>query len=115
LVEGYCWCPVTESSKIIGKKWYLVIVGRLLDGPKRFGEIEKTIPEISAKVLSDALAELELLGIVQRRVEPSRPVLIQYTLTEKGGDLKGVLSAISGWGTKWLIPSKTSTTVILHK
>ncbi len=112
MAEGHR-CPITESSKIIGKKWYLVIIGRLLDGPKRFGEIEKAIPEISAKVLSDSLAELEQVGIIQRRVESSRPVLIHYFLTEKGADLKGVLDAVQIWGTKWMtIPAEAPLTVI---
>lgn len=114
LAEGHR-CPITESSKIIGKKWYLVIIGRLQDGPKRFGEIEKAIPGISAKVLSDSLAELERVGVVQRRVESSRPVLIQYSLTEKGADLKGVLDALHIWGNKWMIPAEEPITVTFQR
>jgi DNA-binding HxlR family transcriptional regulator len=103
LVEGY-WCPITETAKLLGKKWYPVIIHRLLSGPKRFGELKELIPDISAKVLSDSLEELEKTGLVTRSVESTRPVLIRYSLNEKGVDLKGVLQKMSEWGSKWLAP-----------
>lgn len=105
------WCPITETSKIIGKKWHPVIIDRLLNGPKRFGEIKELISEISGKVLSDSLEDLEKEGIISRKVTSSRPVLIQYSLTEKGGDLEKVVRKMGEWGQKWLAPMEKPITI----
>ncbi|MDG6928431.1 MAG: helix-turn-helix transcriptional regulator [Nitrososphaerota archaeon] len=102
MATGDGWCPITRASELIGRKWYPVIIDRLLDGPKRFGEIERMIPGISAKVLSDSLEELERERIVTRRVRPTRPILITYGLTQKGAGLRAVLAAMREWGERWL-------------
>lgn len=110
MVEGD-WCPITETSKIIGRKWHPVIIDRLLDGPKRFGEVKQLIPELSSKVLSDSLEDLEKEGIIKREVISSRPVLIRYLLTEKGKDLERLLQKMGEWGQKWLAPMKKQITI----
>jgi DNA-binding HxlR family transcriptional regulator len=99
------WCSVTATSKLIAKKWYPVIVDRLMQGERRFGEIKESIPGISAKVLSDSLETLEKLGLVERIVTPQHPVSIRYSLTKEGADLAGVVQKMREWGDKWLRPT----------
>ena len=103
MVQRY-FCPVTATSRLIAKKWHPVIIERLTNGPKRFNEIRVLIPRISAKVLSESLSDLETSGIVRRAVEPSRPVRIRYSLTERGGDLEDVIETMKAWGNRWLHP-----------
>lgn len=96
-------CPIKESVKILGKKWYLVIVHRLLDKKMGFNELKEAVGEISAKILSQALQDLQEKGIADRRVASQSPVRVEYSLTAKGTDLTRVLSELYDWGKKWAI------------
>lgn len=96
-------CPIKESAKILGKKWYLVIVHRLLDKPRGFNELKENVGEISAKILSQALQDMAERGIVERRVSSESPVRVEYSLTEQGKDLAGVLKELYDWGKKWAL------------
>lgn len=102
------FCPVTATSRLIGKKWQPVIIERLMSGPKRFGEIRALIPGLSAKVLSDSLEQLERAGIVRRTVEAKRPVRIHYSLTDRGADLEAVIRSMKTWGDRWLHPKEAT-------
>jgi DNA-binding HxlR family transcriptional regulator len=86
---------------IIGKRWTAVIIRDLVSGTKRFCQLEQSLEGISAKMLSQRLQELEAEGIVERRVFPEVPVRVEYTLTEKGLDLKKVIDSMAIWGEKW--------------
>lgn len=94
-------CPVRESAKILGKKWHLVIVHRLLDKPMGFNELKSAVGEVSAKILSQSLTDLQENDIVNRTVYSESPVRVEYSLTEKGEDLRGVLENLYGWGRRW--------------
>lgn len=96
-------CPIKESAKILGKKWYLVIVHRLLDKTRGFNELKEAVGDISAKILSQALQDLAAKRIVERRVSSASPVRVEYSLTDQGRDLAGVLSQLYDWGKKWAI------------
>lgn len=96
-------CPIKESAKILGKKWYLVIVHRLLDKPRGFNELKENVGEISAKILSQALQDMAERGIVERRVSSESPVRVEYSLTEQGKDLAGVLKELYDWGKRWAL------------
>jgi len=96
------FCPLTEASEVLSKKWALVIVYHLLDGEKRFSELEKSISGISSKVLASTLDFLLKEGIVERIVDTGMPISVKYRLTEKGEDLKGVVDEVSRWSMKWL-------------
>ncbi len=94
-------CVKFESaSKLLSRRWIGLIVNQLLQGPKRFKDLEYEI-SISSKVLSDKLKELEKLGIVLRHVHPETPVRIEYELSPKGYDLKPVMDAITTWSQKY--------------
>jgi DNA-binding HxlR family transcriptional regulator len=95
-------CVKFESaSKILSKRWIGLIIHQLLDGPKRFNELESEL-KISGKVLSEKLKEMEKLSIVKRTVYPSTPVKIEYTLTHKGKALDPVIKAIEEWSESWI-------------
>lgn len=96
-------CPKYESAAdLLGKKWTSKIIHVLLGGPKRFKDIKEQIPEMSDKMLTDRMKELESRGIVVRNVYPEMPVRIEYELTEKGRDLEPVISSIQEWAEKWI-------------
>jgi DNA-binding HxlR family transcriptional regulator len=105
-------CPIKESAKILGKKWYLVIVHRLLDRPRGFNDLKEAVGDISAKILSQALQDMAQKGIVERRVSSESPVRVEYSLTEQGRDLNEVLKELYDWGKKWALcaDNRTPTT-----
>lgn len=99
-------CPRYEYAMgLLGKKWTGLILRILLGGPRRFGDFRSQVPELSDRLLSERLKELEDAGIVERLVHDTRPVLIEYTLTDKGQALRNVVSAIEGWAENWVDPS----------
>jgi len=96
-------CPKYESAaELICKKWTGLIIRVLMGGPKRFKDIKEQIPDMSDKMLTDRMKELEAAGIVVRKVYPEMPVRIEYELTEKGRDMKNVIESIQEWGDKWM-------------
>lgn len=96
-------CPKYESAaELLGKKWTGLIIRVLLGGPKRFKEIKEQIPEMSDKMLTDRMKELESLGILTRTVYPEMPVRIEYELTDKGRNLEDVIQSIQSWGENWM-------------
>jgi DNA-binding HxlR family transcriptional regulator len=96
-------CPKYESAaEILGKKWTGLIIRVLLGGPKRFKDIKEQIPDMSDKMLTDRMKELEAFGILTRTVYPEMPVRIEYELTEKGKNLEEVILSIQSWGENWM-------------
>ena len=96
-------CPKYESAaELLGKKWTGLIIRVLLGGPKRFKDIKEQIPDMSDKMLTDRMKELEAAGVLTRTVYPEMPVRIEYELTDKGRDMEGVIESIQVWGEKWM-------------
>jgi len=96
-------CPKYEhASELLGKRWTGLIIRVLLGGPRRFKEIKEQIPEMSDKMLTDRMKELEAAGILTRTVYPEMPVRIEYELTEKGHQLEEVIQSIQHWGETWM-------------
>ena len=96
-----CVESIKRIMSIFGGKWAFVIIGELRDGAKRFNELNRAIG-INTKSLSDALKVLEANGAVVRTVNPTTPVTVEYSLTEKGRDFEQVFIAMRNWGAKWL-------------
>ncbi|WKA56013.1 winged helix-turn-helix transcriptional regulator [Planococcus shixiaomingii] len=95
-------CPKFEKSiSLLSQKWVALVVYQLLLGTQRFGEIQSSIG-ISGKVLSERLKELEHLDIVKREIFPSTPVVIEYSLTEKGYSMEPILRTIENWSQVWI-------------
>ena len=96
-------CPRYEKAfEVLGKKWTGLLLRILMGGPKRFGEFRVQVPELSDRLLSERLKELEDEGIVRRIVYDTKPVLIEYELTEKGRSLEPVVHAVGAWAEKWV-------------
>jgi len=89
---------VGDALYAIGGKWKLKIIIALLEGNKRFNELQRTIEGISAKVLSTELKELEMNGFIKRTVFTGTPVAVEYELTEYSNTLQDVMQALSAWG-----------------
>ncbi|WP_028558928.1 winged helix-turn-helix transcriptional regulator [Paenibacillus pinihumi] len=95
-------CPKLEKgTQLISKRWTILIIHQLLSGPQRFCNIESALP-ISGKLLSERLKELEQEGIVHRAVYPETPVRIEYSLTDKGQALEGVVKELEDWSSEWI-------------
>ncbi|WP_276354114.1 winged helix-turn-helix transcriptional regulator [Cohnella caldifontis] len=96
-------CPKYEqAAELLGKRWTGLIIRVLMGGPKRFKDIKEQIPEMSDKMLTDRMKELEAQGVLTRTVYPEMPVRIEYELTDKGKDMKDVIESIQVWGEKWM-------------
>ena len=91
-------CPVETTLTLISSKWKILILRDLMPGTKRFGELKKSIGEVSQKVLTAQLREMETDGLVRRTVYPEVPPRVEYTLTALGHSLKPILDAMWDWG-----------------
>ncbi|MBS4196271.1 helix-turn-helix transcriptional regulator [Bacillus sp. FJAT-49870] len=94
-------CSIEKALNVIGGKWTFLILKQLFEGTKRFGEIQKSIPKISPKALTDTLRHLEENEVVIRKVTPTVPVTVEYSLTEKGQALHKILKEMKIWGSRW--------------
>ncbi|GGE83419.1 winged helix-turn-helix transcriptional regulator [Priestia taiwanensis] len=95
-------CPRFEKAiSLLSQRWTALVIYELLPGPQRFSNIQSSIG-ISGKVLSERLKDLEAQGVVVRKVIPETPVIIEYSLTEKGASLEPVLQEIENWGMRWV-------------
>ena len=94
-------CPVETTLMLIGDKWKVLILRDLLSGTKRFGELKKSIGNVSQKVLTAQLRDMENNGLISRRVYPEVPPKVEYTLTELGQSLKPILDAMQNWGEEF--------------
>lgn len=91
---------LNDTMNVLNGKWKLPIIGSLLFGKKRFKDFESDIPKITPRMLSKELKELEINGILKRKVYDSTPVVIEYELTASGHQLRRVLDAMIDWGLK---------------
>ena len=91
-------CPVETTLTLIGDKWKVLILRDLLTGTKRFGELKKSIGNVSQKVLTAQLRAMEENGLLIRTVYAEVPPGVEYTLTELGESLKPILDAMRNWG-----------------
>lgn len=101
MAKVYTSCPVEYTASIISNKWKVLILRDLIDGTKRYNELNQSVVGISAKVLTQNLKDLETDGIVTRKVYPVVPPKVEYSLTEKGKELKGILDLMKEFGIKY--------------
>lgn len=92
--------PIRDALDIISGKWKIPIMLALCIHNRRFKELHRDIPGITAKMLSKELKELELNGLVKRTVHDTSPVSVEYARTEYGHSLKPVITALRDWGQK---------------
>jgi DNA-binding HxlR family transcriptional regulator len=90
-----------QAAQLVGRRWVPQVVWVLLAGGRRYSAIRDAIPEISDTLLSERLRELEEAGVVTRTVTPSTPVLIEYSLSDRGQELADVMDGLSTWAERW--------------
>jgi DNA-binding HxlR family transcriptional regulator len=93
-------CPIAASIDVIGGKWKPIIIWLLMQQPKRFGELHKSIPGIALKVLSRHLKELEADGIINRDAFAEVPPRVEYSLSAKGRSLTYIMEALANWSNE---------------
>ena len=91
-------CPVETTLTLIGDKWKVLILRDLMPGTKRFGELKKSVGNVSQKVLTAQLRAMEASGLVNRKVYAEVPPRVEYSLTELGKSLKPILDSMRAWG-----------------
>lgn len=97
-----CCSLYHRAIELVGKRWTGAILLVLLDGPLHFSGIRQLVPELSDRLLSERLKELEAEGIVERRVLDGSPVRVEYSLTAKGRALGPTLGALKDWAHEYL-------------
>jgi DNA-binding HxlR family transcriptional regulator len=91
-----------QAVELVGKRWTGAILIVMLDGPLRFSEVRTLVPDLSDRLLSERLKELEREEIVERRIVDASPVHVEYALTDKGRALEPAVRAIKSWARDWL-------------
>ncbi len=94
-------CPVETTLTLIGDKWKVLILRDLMPGTKRFGELKKSVGNVSQKVLTVQLRAMEESGLVHREVYAEVPPRVEYSLTELGKSLKPILDSMWAWGEEY--------------
>lgn len=94
-------CPVETTLTLIGDKWKLLILRDLMSGTKRFGELRKSVGNISQKVLTENLREMESDKLLKRKVYAQVPPKVEYSLTELGESLNPIIESLRDWGNSY--------------
>lgn len=94
-------CPVETTLTLIGDKWKVLILRDLMPGTKRFGELKRSVGNVSQKVLTAQLRAMEKSGLVNRKVYAEVPPRVEYSLTELGKSLKPILDSLWRWGEEY--------------
>jgi len=103
-------CPrYHHAVELLGRRWAGAIVSLLLNGPARYHELRVCIPDISDRMLTERLKELEAEGVIARTVMPAAPVGVEYRLTRKGRALKAPVAALAKWAERWVPPPPVNT------
>jgi DNA-binding HxlR family transcriptional regulator len=97
-----CCSAYHQAVELVGKRWTGAILFVLMDGPARFSEVKQLVPDLSDRLLSERMKELEAEGMVERRVIDNMPVRVEYALTEKGRALQPAVVALKVWARAWL-------------
>jgi DNA-binding HxlR family transcriptional regulator len=101
MVDERCLPPIREAVWVLGNKWSMLVLAHLSISPHRFNQLRRKLSGVSTKALTDTLRHLERHEIVERKVFPTVPVTVEYSLTEKGKDFQSVLIEMYHWGKIW--------------
>jgi len=99
-------CPAESTVKLIGGRWKIVILWYLFQGVKRFSELQRALHDVSQKVLTQQLRDMERDGLVARTVYAQVPPKVEYSLTPLGFSLKPVVEAMHHWGVAYKTPTE---------
>ncbi|MBK8174128.1 MAG: helix-turn-helix transcriptional regulator [Rhodospirillales bacterium] len=95
-------CPVEATLEVIGGKWKGVILYHLLEGTRQFGEFRRLLPNITQRMLTLQLRELERDGLINRKVYAQVPPKVEYSLTDAGRSLSPIILLMREWGVAFL-------------
>jgi DNA-binding HxlR family transcriptional regulator len=101
-------CPIEATLSVLGGKWTPLVLWHLRDETLRFGELRRKIPNITKKMLSQRLQELEAEGVVHREAYAEVPPRVEYSLTDFGETLRPVLESMCEWGAEYLNQEETA-------
>ena len=90
-------CPIQRTIALIGDKWKIIVLCTLMNGTKRFGELQRAMEGITPKVLTRQLRDLERDGLIEREVYPQVPPRVDYSLTPLGRSLMPILDQLHQW------------------
>lgn len=93
-------CPVEDALHILIGKWKILILWKLIDKPRRFAELKRLVSGITEKMLIQQLRELESDGVIERKDYQQMPLKVEYSLAQKGQELKPVFDELWKWGSK---------------
>jgi DNA-binding HxlR family transcriptional regulator len=99
-VEDHSRSALADALAAVGDRWTLLLVAALLDGPRRFGELQEEVQGIAPNVLSQRLRQLERNALVVARLYSERPPRFVYELSSAGQELAGALRLLAGWGAR---------------
>src|SRR5882762_6368892 len=108
-------CNLTYAIQLMGGRWKLLILMRLENGKQRFGELNKQIPNITERMLTLQLRELEQDGLITRKVYAEVPPRVEYEMTDIGRDLLPICSELHAWGTKHRMLRYGTISGLAHK
>lgn len=91
--------PLAAALERVGDRWSLLVIGALLDGPRRFGELHEALPGVATNVLAGRLRELERHGLVVAEPYSERPLRVEYRATARAAELAGALRLLAAWGS----------------
>ncbi|MEX3007330.1 winged helix-turn-helix transcriptional regulator [Hoeflea sp. TYP-13] len=97
-------CPVEATLELIGGKWKGVILYHLFDGTKRFNELKRNVGDVTQRMLTKQLRELEADGLIERKVYAVVPPRVEYSLSDKGRTLAPIIEALKSWGETHKLP-----------
>lgn len=95
-------CPVSTTISLIGGKWKILILWQLRNKIRRYGELQRLIPGVTKKMLTQQLRELEDDGLIHRKVYAEVPPKVEYSLTETGQSLQPIIDVVYEWGAEYL-------------
>ncbi len=101
---AYTNCPVEAALDIIGGKWKSIILFRVMEETRRFNELRRLLPNITQRMLTNQLRELERDGLVHRKVYAEVPPKVEYSITEFGNTLEPVLRELTQWAETHMLP-----------
>jgi len=99
----YFYCPVDLTLRIVGGRWKGLVIWNLRDKPKRFGELKKILVTINDKMLTQTLRDLEVHGVVTRKVYTVVPPKVEYALSKEGKKLLTIMQGMSDYGEKFKV------------
>jgi DNA-binding HxlR family transcriptional regulator len=105
--KSYTACPVEATLDIIGGKWKGIVLFHLIEGKKRFNELRKLVPDITQRMLTLQLRQLEKDGLLKRKIYKQIPPKVEYNLSDLGRTLIPILMQLKEWGTKYVLKPNT--------